>query len=304
MILSRLAIIVTLIACFLIFLVLGPKQSVQTTSSASTSPSGAASPSETHGAVALATPSKARPTPPGQAKKTTPTPTPIATPTPTPIVLPTLPPIFPTPTPTPIATPTPTPRPTPTPGPTATPTPGPTTTPTPGPTATPTPTPTPRPSPTPTPQPTPTPTPAPTPTPTPAPVGAAPQVRVSGNAIVDAAGRVVQLRGVNRSGAEYACAEGWGIFDGPTDDATSIAAMKSWHINAVRLPMNEDCWLAINGVNAAYSGANYRNAIVQYVNDLNARGIVVILNLHFSAPGGTIPTGQVPMADRDHSPAF
>jgi hypothetical protein len=127
---------------------------------------------------------------------------------------------------------------------------------------------------------------------------------VSGNAIVDSAGRVIQLRGVNRSGAEYACAEGWGFFDGPTDDPASIAAMKSWHVNAVRLPMNEDCWLGINGVNAAYSGANYQSAIVRYVNDLNARGIVVILNLHFSAPGATIPKGQVPMADRDHSPAF
>ena len=74
---------------------------------------------------------------------------------------------------------------------------------------------------------------------------------MSGNAIVDSAGRVIQLRGVNRSGAEYACAEGWGFFDGPTDDPASIAAMKSWHVNAVRLPMNEDCWLGINGVNAA-----------------------------------------------------
>src|SRR6266705_6890644 len=118
---------------------------------------------------------------------------------------------------------------------------------------------------------------------------AAPTIRVSGNHIVDAHGNVVQLRGVNRSGAEYACAEGWRIFDGPTDNATSIAAMKSWHVNTVRLPMNEDCWLGINGVNPLYAGANYRNAIVKYVNDLNAQGIIVILNLHFSAPGTTVP---------------
>jgi len=146
--------------------------------------------------------------------------------------------------------------------------------------------------------------PTPTPTPIPAPTTGAPKIHVSGNHIVNANGNVVQLRGVNRSGAEYACAEGWGIFDGPTDNATSIAAMKSWHVNTVRLPMNEDCWLGINGVNPLYAGANYRNAIVKYVNDLNAQGIIVILNLHFSAPGTTVPDAQSPMADRDHSPAF
>jgi aryl-phospho-beta-D-glucosidase BglC (GH1 family) len=129
-------------------------------------------------------------------------------------------------------------------------------------------------------------------------------VRVSGNHLVNAAGQTIQLRGVNRSGAEYMCMDGSGFFDGPTDDSASIAAMKSWHINAVRLPMNEDCWLGINGVNPAYAGANYQAAMVHYVNALNAQGIVVILNLHFNAPGTQRATGQQPMADRDHAPAF
>ena len=35
------------------------------------------------------------------------------------------------------------------------------------------------------------------------------------------------LHGVNRSGAEYACVQGWGIFDGPVTEA-SILAIKSW----------------------------------------------------------------------------
>ena len=39
----------------------------------------------------------------------------------------------------------------------------------------------------------------------------------------------------------------WLIFDGPVDDA-SIDAIKSWNMNAVRVPMNEHCWLNINGV--------------------------------------------------------
>ncbi len=86
---------------------------------------------------------------------------------------------------------------------------------------------------------------------------AAPWIGVRGNHLIDGRGETVRLLGVNRSGAEYECVEGDGIFDGPTDRA-SIRAMKSWHINAVRLPLNESCWLGINGVDPALSGATYR----------------------------------------------
>src|SRR2546426_9476568 len=88
-----------------------------------------------------------------------------------------------------------------------------------------------------------------------------PALHVSGIQIVDQSGTPIQLDGVNRSGTEYACAQGWGIFDGP-NDAASIAAMAAWH---VRVPLNEDCWLGINGVNQAYGGRNYRKAIRDYV---------------------------------------
>src|SRR5260370_12903024 len=43
----------------------------------------------------------------------------------------------------------------------------------------------------------------------------APTVHVVGTQLVDSTGQPVRLRGVNRSGTEYACAQGWGIFDGP-----------------------------------------------------------------------------------------
>src|SRR2546429_5182130 len=55
----------------------------------------------------------------------------------------------------------------------------------------------------------------------------APAVHVQGNRLVDSAGRSLRLRGVNRSGAEYACAQGWGVFDGPSDSA-SVSAIASW----------------------------------------------------------------------------
>src|SRR2546429_292137 len=48
---------------------------------------------------------------------------------------------------------------------------------------------------------------------------AAPQLHVSGNELVDASGNQVVLHGMNRSGTEYACVQGNGIFDGPSDQA-------------------------------------------------------------------------------------
>src|ERR1700737_3360223 len=97
-------------------------------------------------------------------------------------------------------------------------------------------------------------------------------IGVSGNHLVDGNGATVRLLGVNRSGTEYACIQGWGIFDGP-NDATSVAAMASWPINAVRIPLNEDCWLDINGVNPAYAGATYQAAVQSYVNLLHQHGL-------------------------------
>jgi hypothetical protein len=109
----------------------------------------------------------------------------------------------------------------------------------------------------------------------------APQLHVSGNKLVNASGTQVVLHGVDRSGTEYACVQGNGIFDGPNNQA-SITAMKSWGVTAVRVPLNEDCWNAESDVPAAYAGANYQAAIEAYVNLLNDNGIVAILDLHWT----------------------
>ena len=110
----------------------------------------------------------------------------------------------------------------------------------------------------------------------------APQLHVSGNELVNASGGQVILHGMDRSGAEYACVQGWGFFDGPVDEA-SILAMKSWtHVTAVRVPVNEACWNGESYVNPTYAGANYISAIKSYVSLLNANGIVVILDLHWT----------------------
>ena len=171
----------------------------------------------------------------------------------------------------------------------------------PRPTPTPTVAPTPTPAPTPSATPSPTPTPAPTPTPTPPTTGLA--LRVSGNLIVDAAGQYVQLHGVNYSGTEYACVQGWGIFDGPSDQAM-VTGLKSWNVNFVRVPLNETCWLGINGVSPAYSGQNYINAITNFVSLLNANGIYVELSLMWAAPGTYQGTYQPHAPNADHSPTM
>jgi endoglucanase len=111
--------------------------------------------------------------------------------------------------------------------------------------------------------------------------GSAPQLQVSGNELVDANGQQVVLHGVDRSGTEYACVQGFGIFDGPNDQA-SVTAMKNVGINAVRVPLNEACWNAESYVNPAYSGAAYQSAIKAYVSLLNANGMVAILDLHWT----------------------
>jgi endoglucanase len=109
----------------------------------------------------------------------------------------------------------------------------------------------------------------------------APQLHVSGNQLVNASGAAVALHGVDRSGTEYACVQGNGIFDGPSDQA-SITAMRSWGVTAVRVPLNEACWNAESYVDPAYAGANYQSAIEAYVNLLNDNGIVAILDLHWT----------------------
>jgi hypothetical protein len=93
------------------------------------------------------------------------------------------------------------------------------------------------------------------------------------------------------------------MFDGPNDD-TLGAAIASWHANTVRVPLNEDCWLGINGVKTMYGGAAYQQAIHDFVAMLQRHGMVVIIELHWNAPGTTLALHQQPMVDADHGLDF
>ena len=115
---------------------------------------------------------------------------------------------------------------------------------------------------------------------------------------------MVVLRGVSHSGSEYTCVHGGGIFEGNIDESF-VAGLKSWkHLNAVRLPLNEDCWLGINGVPAKWGGAAYQAEYTRVVTLLTSNNIAVLADLHWTAPGGKQATGQEQLPDRDHTPTM
>ncbi|NUT36835.1 MAG: cellulase family glycosylhydrolase [Hamadaea sp.] len=142
------------------------------------------------------------------------------------------------------------------------------------------------------------------------PGGPAPALRVSGNRIVTAAGTTYRLLGVNRASGEFACVQGKGMWDSPTPDQASVDAMKAWNIHAVRLPLNEDCWLGTFGTP---SGSAYQQAVKDYATLLVANGITPIVEMHWnhgvytgtaSACADANATCQKPMPDAQYAPTF
>jgi endoglucanase len=131
-------------------------------------------------------------------------------------------------------------------------------------------------------------------------------IAVSGDHLVDQNGAPVVLRGANTSGTEYACVSENSIFDGAQEASpSSIAAMRSWGFNAARVELNESCWLGVQGVKPAYSGPAYQQAIEHYVDALNAAGMYVVVDMHFSSTGGANKAGgQHPMPDVRYAPTF
>ena len=71
-----------------------------------------------------------------------------------------------------------------------------------------------------------------------------------GSQTLNATGQPLCLLRVSRTGARHVCIQGWHvciqgwrICAGPADTA-SVQAIAAWHTNAVRVPLNEPCWLS------------------------------------------------------------
>lgn len=127
---------------------------------------------------------------------------------------------------------------------------------------------------------------------------AATNATVVGNRLVDERGRTLRLLGVNRGALTDACTYG-AESDGPIH-ANSIDAMLSWQITAVRLPIDQDCWLGRNGYPVAGTAAQYRAQVISFTRAMLARGLIVIIDNHWGGPNtrpadeiGPMPGSQV-----------
>jgi cellulase (glycosyl hydrolase family 5) len=147
-------------------------------------------------------------------------------------------------------------------------------------------------------------------------------IKVAGNQLETGSGQPVVLHGVDQSGTEYECTQGYGIFDNgasslaaSASDSSALAVMPSWGINSVFIGLNEDCWLGINGSGVANwsvdSGQNYIAAIKAAVAGAEADGLYPVIGFYWGDPGTEVPSGndpngggQPPLPDADHAPLF
>ncbi len=134
-------------------------------------------------------------------------------------------------------------------------------------------------------------------------------ITVSGNQLMQN-GQPVRLIGVDMSNSQYYClghnAQPFGM---PADSA-SITALASWHVNAVRIMLNQQCWLGLDGEPHATTSTNYRESIEKFVAMLNSAHIETILALYsnfpltYAAKGNHSKLKAMPMADASHSKAL
>jgi hypothetical protein len=118
-------------------------------------------------------------------------------------------------------------------------------------------------------------------------------LRTVGNQIVDANGRKVELRGIQRYGLE---ADSYN----PNFDANDIAHAKQWGANFIRISLGEERWLAGScGYDPSYMAKV--DSIVRWVTQL---GMVALLDLHFNTVTPCSKPGLQEMADAPNAITF
>ncbi len=90
-------------------------------------------------------------------------------------------------------------------------------------------------------------------------------------------------------------------------------AIAGWKATAVRIPLNEECWLGLSDIKPEYGGTNYINAVKDLVARVEAHGMTPILEMHWSYGQYTgnsagcsdvHATCQKPMPDMSYAPSF
>lgn len=145
------------------------------------------------------------------------------------------------------------------------------------------------------------------------PVREAAQLRVEGNRLVDQNDQTYRLLGVNKSGTEFVCIQGNGVWADSSDDL-DLAFMQQWRIRALRIPLNEMCWFGgFDEIEPEGSGETYQTEIKNWVAMALARGITPIIELHWSWGAYTGPEAtcdialaacQKPMPDMKYAVDF
>jgi len=114
-------------------------------------------------------------------------------------------------------------------------------------------------------------------------------LRVSGNAIVDANGHPVILRGLARAGLN---AKPYVENDSHLD-AANFDAMKSWGANIVRIYLGQQFWLSNECEYVNY----YPRKVDQVVDWITSRGMVALLDLNWNTRNSCLKSKGQKMAD-------
>ena len=116
-----------------------------------------------------------------------------------------------------------------------------------------------------------------------------------GNQILDANNQPVRFRGVTAGILQVYPY----LPSGNSLSASSVAAMKTWGVNAVRIPISEQYWFQSWGCRYQISPSAYQDNVALAVSRVTSQGMLAIIDLHFNTKQNTgwCGSGQQPMAD-------
>ncbi|MFD0745008.1 hypothetical protein ACFQ1L_26745 [Phytohabitans flavus] len=95
---------------------------------------------------------------------------------------------------------------------------------------------------------------------------------------VERASREYRPRGIVRSTVETGCVAGAVTWDGPVDDA-SVRALRSRGVNAVRVVLNDACWIYTPGPTYHEYRTAYLDEAAAYITRLTRAGITPIVSV-------------------------